>query len=83
MLSSLVSTERASAILISEFNSTAPRLLCTLRANVAVDYATLASGWWLALAGSPFQMTGLIQSISLSFDTSFDYGLFFSRRDET
>jgi len=55
------------------------RLLCTLRADVTADYATLASGWRLPLAGSPFLVTGFIQSISLSFDTSFNYGLFTAR----
>ena len=60
-----------------------PRLLCTLRAGVTADYATLASGWRLPLAGSPVPMTGFIQSISLSFDTSFNYGLFTARRDVT
>ena len=60
-----------------------PRSLCTLRADVSADYATLASGWRLPLAGSSSQMTGLIQSISLPFDTSFDYGLFTAREDAT
>jgi hypothetical protein len=41
------------------------RSLCTLRAGVAADYATLTSGQWLALAGSPLQVTGFMQSISL------------------
>ncbi len=55
--------------------------LCTLRAGVTTDYATLASGWRLPLAGSPSQVTGFIQSISLPFDTSLDYGLFTARGD--
>jgi hypothetical protein len=59
------------------------RSLCTLRAGVTTDYATLASGWRLPLAGSPSQVTGFIQSISLPFDTSLDYGLFTARGDVT
>jgi hypothetical protein len=35
------------------------------------------------LAGSPSQVTGFIQSISLPFDTSFDYGLSTAREDVT
>ena len=41
------------------------RSLCTLRADVTADYATLASGWRLPLAGTPFQVSGFMQSISL------------------
>lgn len=41
------------------------RSLCTLRADVTVDYATLASGWRLPLAGTPFQVSGFMQSILL------------------
>ena len=35
------------------------------------------------MAGSPSQVTGSIQSISLSFDTSLDYGLSTARYDAT
>lgn len=37
----------------------------TGRANVAVDYATLASSGWLTLSASPSQATGFVQPISL------------------
>jgi hypothetical protein len=56
-----------------------PCSLCTLRASVTADYATLASDWRLPLAGSPVPMTGFIKSISMSSDTSFNYGLFTAR----
>ena len=58
-----------------------PVSLCTLRASVAADYATLASGRWPAFAVPPFQATGFVQSISLFLNTSFDYGLFTAPKD--
>ena len=39
------------------------------------------SGWWLTFADPPSHAAGLIQSISMSFNTSFDYGLFTARKD--
>ena len=57
--------------------------LCTLRAGVTADYATLASEWWLTFLVPSFQTAGLIQSISLLLCTSFDYGLFTAREDST
>jgi hypothetical protein len=40
-------------------------------------------GWWPAFTVPPSQATGFIQSISMSFNTSFNYGLFTARRDVT
>ena len=80
VLPALIAMERASAMRsFRDSLAWPPRLLCTLRADVTADYATLASGWWLSLAGSPVPVTGFIQLISLSFDTSFNYGLFTAR----
>lgn len=39
--------------------------LCTLRADITADYATLVSGGWLTLSVSPSQATGFVQPISL------------------
>ena len=39
---------------ISGLYHTARCSLCMLRAVVTFDYATLASGWWLAFAGPAF-----------------------------
>mgnify|MGYP001604745263 CR=1 len=50
--------------------------LCTLRARLATDDATLANGWLPAFTVSSSRTTEFLQSISASFNTSFDYGLF-------
>ncbi len=60
-----------------------PSSLCTLRAGVSTDYATLASEWWLTFLVSPSQTTGPIQSISLLLCTSFDYELSTARPNTT
>ena len=60
-----------------------PDSLCTLRAGVAADYATLASEWWLAFLVPSSQTAGLTQSISLLLCTSFDYGLSTARTNTT
>jgi hypothetical protein len=39
-----------------------PSSLCTLRAGVVADYATLASDWWLTFVASSSRTTGLISS---------------------
>ena len=84
VLSPLVSMSRTSALRSFRDSIARPSCsLCTLRAVIADDHATLAFRLVADLCRSAFSGGRFIQSISLLLSTSFDYELFTARRDVT
>jgi len=84
VLSPLVSMSRTSALRSFRDSIARPSCsLCTLRAVIADDYATLAFRLVADLCRSAFSGGRFIQSISLLLSTSFDYELFTARGDVT